>query len=412
MNIKYSKFVLKSLLLILSGGMIFTACQENKAVPTMDEYETFKINYGNFEDELNLFDMAEIGEIPAGTYMRDGFFYISNTESKKVMGFNSYGDLLTLYFNDETNPRPSFFDDDFAAVSTRKAVAYPFNQISEIAVDSRKYIYVADKISVDRQEVNDDDGTIYSQMVLRFDSNGRYTGYLGQQGFGGTPFPFIKKLYTTTNRELVVLCETASGSQVFWFTEDGNLVKKINLEEVFDYNIYQPKTAVNDMWQAIQGAVPDPSQRKLYVMVDVVISSADETNGGHAGINYLESYLFTIDIESEVTEKGIQIPSYQDSVSTSYATQNTSIPYQLLGITDSGWIFFLVSAEKGFGLLMMESDGQRTLRRTINMDRKDSLFYNFCLGNSGILSMLNAKENYAEICWWRTDSIIQSVLQN
>ncbi len=409
MNINAKKINLTLFLFALT--FFFAACREEKTVLTMDDYETIKINYGNFEDELNFFDMADIGEFNCGTCMRDGFFYIANAESKKIMGFNSYADLLTLYFNDQTNPRPSFYDEDFASVSTRKAVAYPFNKISEIAVDSRKYMYVADVISVDRQEVSEEDGTIYNQMILRFDSSGRYTGYLGQQGFGGTPFPYIKKLYATTNNEFVVLCETASGLQIYWFTEDGSLVKKLNLEECFNYELYQPRTSVNELWQLIKNAVPDPDERKIYMQVDVVSSSSGQGSEGKSQINFLESYLYTIDLESGLTEKGLQLPSYQDQA-TNVDGQNYTIPYELLGITDFGWLFFMVSTDKGFALAMMQADGQRILKRTINVDRRDSLYYSFCLGNTGILSMLNAKEDYAELCWWRTDSIIQSVLQN
>ncbi len=409
MNINAKKINLTLFLFVVT--FFFAACREEKTVLTMDDYETIKINYGNFEDELNFFDMADIGEFNCGTCMRDGFFYIANAESKKIMGFNSYADLLTLYFNDQTNPRPSFYDEDFASVSTRKAVAYPFNKISEIAVDSRKYMYVADVISVDRQEVSEEDGTIYNQMILRFDSSGRYTGYLGQQGFGGTPFPYIKKLYATTNNEFVVLCETASGLQIYWFTEAGSLVKKLNLEECFNYELYQPRTSVNELWQLIKNAVPDPEERKIYMQVDIVSSSSGQGSEGKTQINFLESYLYAVDLESGLTEKGMQLPSYQDQA-TNADGQNYTIPYELLGITDLGWIFFMVSTDKGFALAMMQSDGQRILKRTINVDRRDSLYYNFCLGNTGILSMLNAKKDYAELCWWRTDSIIQSVLQN
>lgn len=405
------KLFLNMAAFLVAFPLIFTSCEEEKAIPTMDEYEVFKMEFGNFEDELNFFDMAEIGDVKSGMCMRDGFFYISNNQSRKIMGLNSYGDLLTLYFNDETNPRPSFYDEDFTALSTRKAIAYPFNSISEVAVDSRKFIYVADIISNDRQEVDEADGTIYNQMVLRFDANGRYTGYLGQQGFGGTPFPFIKSMYTTDNDDFVVVAKSASGLVVYWFAPDGTLVKKINLAESFDFGIYKNKSSINDVWQVIQGAVPDPDKRQIYIKVDV-ISSASEGDNHVVGINYQESFIYVMNIDTLAITKSMQVPPYQDQVSTAYAVQTFNMPYELIGITDSGWLFFVVSTDKGFALLMMQSDGQRILRRTINMNRKNSLYYNFCVGNSGILTMLNVKEDYAEICWWRTDSIIQSVIKN
>ena len=61
---------------------------------------------------------------------------------------------------------------------------------------------------------------------------------------------------------------------------------------------------------------------------------------------------------------------------------------------------------------MIQGDGQRILRRDLDIDRTKLLYYNFDLSNSGILSALLVKDAQAEVVWWRTDSLIQSVINN
>ena len=208
------KFSLKSLSLAAFSIMLLS-CSKSRIVSSVEKESLFTLNYGNFEDELNLFDFAHSGEINTSLCMRDGFFYIMNGESKKIMEMNSYGDMLTLYYNNETNPVPSFAGNSEASNSTRNAVAYPFNEITDIAVDARKYLYVVERLPLERQENDSKAKLALSQVVLRFDENKKFINYIGQQGPGGTPFSYVKKIYTTDKNELVVVCTTPTGMTVY-----------------------------------------------------------------------------------------------------------------------------------------------------------------------------------------------------
>ena len=147
------------------------------------------------------------------------------------MEMNSYGDLLTLYYNNETNPVPSFAGNSEASNSTRNAVAYPFNEITDIAVDARKYLYVVERLPLERQENDSKAKLALSQVVLRFDENKKFINYIGQQGPGGTPFSYVKKIYTTDKNELVVVCTTPTGMTVYWYSDDGFLLYTIPVEK-------------------------------------------------------------------------------------------------------------------------------------------------------------------------------------
>jgi hypothetical protein len=88
------------------------------------------------------------------------------------------------------------------------------------------------------------------------------------------------------------------------------------------------------------------------------------------------------------------------------------IPYDFLGVSENGWFFFIISNDAGFGLQIIQANGQRILNRQLEMDRQKTLFYTFNLSNSGILSVLSIRSDKAYVNWWRTDSLIQSITNN
>ena len=56
------KFSLKSLSLAAFSIMLLS-CSKSRIVSSVEKESLFTLNYGNFEDELNLFDFAHSGEI-------------------------------------------------------------------------------------------------------------------------------------------------------------------------------------------------------------------------------------------------------------------------------------------------------------------------------------------------------------
>ena len=83
-------------LLLFLITLALTSCIQTNKVLTISENELFKVNYGNFEEQLNLFDINSAGNITTACTMRDGFFYIVNGEAGKIISLNSYGDLLFI----------------------------------------------------------------------------------------------------------------------------------------------------------------------------------------------------------------------------------------------------------------------------------------------------------------------------
>lgn len=400
---------LKKILVLQFTALVFLSCSKSNQVHSVSENALFTLGYGNFEDELNLFDLAGTGSVRTYMTMRDGFFYIANGASKKILELNSYGDLLSLYYNDEILRDVAFAGKD-SINSTKKAVPYPFSTLGPVAVDSRKYIYVVDTLPVERQERDAGSRLLLSFVVLRFDSNGKFIDYLGQQGPGGTPFPYVKNIYTTQENELVVICTTNDGLVAYWFSTSGFLlytvpitkstVPRLNLGDDNDVPAYI----------SLENIVPDCAERRLYVKVDCYVASLDPQLKVQSGVDYYTTLLCPLDVTTGRYGNPLEIPAYEYSVTENLTKEVYNLPFDFLGVTENGWFFFIVPNEEGFIVQMVQPDGQRIVKRSLSVEHSKILYYTLSLSGNGIISALFVKSERAEAVWWRTDSLLASFI--
>ena len=101
-----NKSLIVKLIPALVLGLSLVSCNRGKVVNDIKADNLFSLEYGNFDDQINLFDITSLMKINTHLAMKDGFFYISNGESKKLLEMNSYGDLLSLYYNPDFNKHP------------------------------------------------------------------------------------------------------------------------------------------------------------------------------------------------------------------------------------------------------------------------------------------------------------------
>lgn len=403
------------LLLGFSASLIFFSCDSGSSTLSLEQEEVFCLEYGNFEDELNVYDITRVGDIHTSIAMRDGFFYVANGESHKIMELNSYGDLLNLYYNEDANPDPIFArtevsgEGDASVTSTCKAIIYPFNSISAITVDSRKYLYVVEELPVEQQELDTDNGEILKHTVLRFNENGEYIDYLGREGPGGTPFPFVKNIYATSDNELVVVCTGNRGYEIYWFSSTGYSMYMIFISKENVPNPYAED--LTEKWVELGNIVPSYTDRKLYVKVDYFTQHIDETNHMQSGVDYVSTMLYDLDVDAGTYGRPLEVLPYNELINEGFSNGSYDIPYEFLGVTEDGWFFFIICTGNGFSLQMVQNNGQKIMTRNMNLNRGNSLFYTFCLSNSGILSALFIQQDKAHVDWWRTDELIQVVVK-
>src|SRR5574344_345395 len=384
------------------------SCRRSNVVESVDENELFSLSYGSFDDQLDLFDLTDIGTIHTTMTMRDGFFYIANGESGKIMELNSYGDLLSLYYNEDSSKPAS---PQNAEGSVRKTITYPFNNPGAITVDSRKYMYVVSSMPKDRQEEDETGTLLYSQIVLRFSSDGTSNDYIGQQGVGGTPFPFIRNIYTNDRDERIVICTTNDGPVAYWFSAAGFLMYKVPFTAK-DAPAMPGAVPNAQIISTIENVIPDYSSRQLYVKVDYYEPRVDKDSKVQSGIDFEKTCLFPMPVQSGKFESPINIPPYEETVSEDYSRLTFKMPYDFLGVSKSGWLFFIVSADDGFNVEMVQPFGQKIIRRHFNVNHKNVLYYSVALSDSGIISALFIEEDKAKVVWWRTDSLTAAILKS
>ena len=396
---------------LLLSGILFTSCLGNETVQSISETELFSLPYGSFEEQLSISDLNDVGDVRFGIAMQDGFFYLVNGESKKILELNSYGDLLTLFYNEDSQTARLLENSNRPDKSIHHEISYPFDYPGMVAVDSNKNVYTVCAIPWDRQEKSDDGTTLYSHTVLRFARDGSAVDYIGQQGPGGTPFPFIKNIYTTSKDELVVVASSSEGALVYWFASDGFLKYMIPVT-THDAPLASDKEDAADNFLTIQNIVPDPVSYRLYVQLDYYTTYIDEDSKVQSGINYVQTLLYPLNIETGTYEEPVSVPPYEESVVSDYSKLTYRIPYDFLGVTKNGWKFFIVKVEDGFNIEMIQSESQKILRRHFKAMHSNIVYDTMCLSQDGILTALYLEKEKARVVWYRTDNLIDAILKN
>ncbi len=408
-----NNFINKTFLLFLCL-FVFFSCDSDSVVGNVKTEELFSLKYGNFEDEFHTYT-SEPQDFYSSIMMRDGFFYIADSASKKVSQFSSYGDLVSVLYNPETNPVPSFIqlsDIEIAPTgfsteaATKRATEYPFNKITGIATDARQYLYVVDYLPENRYETDSETGQLLRQVVLRFSNDGTFIDYIGQQGPGGIPFPTIKNIYTTNNNELITVCISTEKYIVYWFSEDGFL--KYTIPFYFNQFPTMENEKSTECFLSIGNIVPDYNEQKLYIKIDYSFMTYDSSSQVQSGINYEKTYLYPFNLETEKYEEPLVIPSYEETISSDFSKEVYNIPYDFLGISETGWFFFILTEDNGYSVMMVAPNGEKVVKRHLNILEENLIYYNISLSNNGIITGLLSNSSSNSIVWWRTDSIIEN----
>ena len=397
-------------LLIVFSLFCLYSCKKSQTAELFNREQRFRLNYGNFENELNLFDISTNSDVNTSVCMQDGFIYISNGKAKKVMQFTSYGDLLRIFYNPDTNPTPSFMLSENLLDSkqtTQSAIPYKFNMPGNIAVDSEKNLYVVDRLPQDRQEQDLENNLLLRDVVLRFAKDGTFIDYLGQHGPGGIPFSFIENIYTTSNNELVVTCLTNTGYAVSWFNKDGFLLYSVLIDSAA-MPLVEDK---NDCFVSLDGVVPSYKEHSLFVKADYYLCEIDVQSGVQTGISYEGTYLYTLNLDTETYDEPLAIPGYEVIVNE-YAEKATySKALDFLGVTDSGWFFFMTPVDKGYVVEIIQKNIQKLIRKILSVSDDELVFNNFSLSKDGIITAILANEVEASVVWWRTDAVIDALIK-
>jgi hypothetical protein len=388
-------------------AVLLNACSPAEPPPITRE-DLFTLDIGRMEDQIALYNLEGDNGIRRTDFtMRDGLFYISDGNGEKIARYNSYGDLLFMVYNEETNPQPLTLKTNIedSAQVTRWAFSYPLRQPGEIAVDSRKHIYVEDALPYDRHSVDVESKALLDSIILHFDAGGRFIEYLGQDGIWGSPFPRIAGLYTSAKDELAVVCRLPTGWNIYWYDAAGTLLYLVQLKN--------SAVPVPPDWPAVSSSVDNimasPDSRRLFLKVDYYRDTFDESTNTRTGNEPDSSILWIMNVEDGTYPGSMEIPFFEYSFDENGHNVNSRTLYTMLGVIKNGGVFFYFPVETGYSILFLNtnsgSHGEQR-RGFIQVDNDELQFNAFDLSAEGILSALLVNDWQAKLVWWRTDKFL------
>lgn len=370
----------------------------------LEQEELFTLEIGRMEDDL---DIVEQYGIPADRknriLMQDGLFYVANGNAGKVMEFNSYGDILSLYYNSEENPEPVLLKPaESDRVISRKAYAYPFLRLGEIAVTSDGRLLAEERAQDYLIEFDQELGVSLNTIILRFSKEGEVLDYLGQEGIGGTPFPYVEDLFLGRDDTLTVVCRAVDRMLFYRFDAEGGV---LNRAEVLPGELPLPEGTEELSLPSLKKLFPAPDGRSLFACADYYRKNSE---GG--GVIFDHSAVSRLDLDTMEWRDRTVLPQkmLEDEGGALFAEETHESIYEPIGMSSSGAFFFLAPLRGDlFELMVMDSDGSVIKRSRISLDDDTIHYRDFYLSEEGILCALLAYEFEAKVVWWRSDRFLE-----
>ena len=393
--------------MILLTAFLVIGCGRSGQIRSVERVDLFTLDIGMMEDQIALFNLeGSSGVRRIDIAMRDGLFYISDGNGGKILRYNSYGDLLFMIYNEETNPPPLTLRPLVeGSLVTRWAVSYPLLEPGVITVDSRNHILVRDRLPPERHSFDIENRVLLDNVVLRFDADGRFVQFLGREGIGGSPFPRIEKLYTTLRDELAVICRLPTGWNIYWYDSEGYFLFVVQLRS--DAIPIPPDR--ENVIPSLDSITVGPNARRLYIKIDYYRNTYDESIETRTGIEPDSSVLWVMNAEDGVWERYVELPFFEYTTMEQNRRIISRMPYSMIGLTRNDRVFLSFPVEGGYSILAMslESGAGEQRRGFIDVDSREMQFNVFDLSADGILSGLLADDWQVKMVWWRTDRFME-----
>ncbi|WP_010258431.1 LIC_12708 family protein [Treponema primitia] len=392
-------------LLVCVPLILFSACTRQGLVSIARE-DHFALEIGRLEDQIDLYNL-EGGRSNRKTSlaMRDGLFYIADGNGGKVVHYTSYGDLLFMIYNEKTNPPPLTLrtDVETEGVGTRGAFPYPLEEPGNITVDTRKHIYVEDRLPYERRSFDTENRIIEDAIVLHFDANGRFVEYLGKEGIGGSPFPKIERISVSVQDEFAVVCRMPTGWNIYWYDAEGVLLYFLPLRNEI---IPTPPDRM-PVFPSIDTIAVSPDSRKLFIKVDYYRETFDESTNTKLGAEPDSSVIWMMNVEDGTYSGTIEVPFFEHHVTENNRRITEKLLYSLLGAVKNDRVLLIFPVEDGYSIMILSVNPHEQRRGFIQVKDEELQYNAFYISAEGILSALLATDFQAKLVWWRTDRLLE-----
>lgn len=407
------------------AAIVLAGCQR-KGIEELVSSELFSLSMGKMEDQIDLFQFENaMVERANSLTMRDGWFYVANGSAGKIMVFSSYGDLIFLLYNPQTNPAPTTLGPadvnasgaesaghgtestgHSGVVSTRGFVAYPFSDIGHIAVASDRTLYVEDAVPEAKAVKDTDRGVTRSRVILRFDRKGRQLGSLGEEGIGGSPFPYVYALYVTANDQLVVVSRLPRSWEVFWYSRDGAPLYQV---EISNGNL--PAKPERGVTQALVSVLPDLQSPLLYLIISSYQDAVDARSAAPASNDAVTTRAYKLDLRTQQYDPGsVEFPTNPPHRTKAglKTIEIPSPPSDVLGVSTGGYFYLLAYTDTNlYTLQIVDPSGRVRAQRRVVIEDSELAFRDIHLSSTGIIYGLLADKSKAHVSWWRSDLLLK-----
>ena len=391
--------LLRTVLFALGTCLLLLGCPAGQ-VSVLERETLFTLELGRLEDQIDI--ISRDGRMPlanTAVAMRDGFVYLSDGAANKVMEFTSFGDLIRLIYSADDNPEPvtlaTAVSDASEAAVTRVASAYNFGQVGAIAIDSDRFLYAEDRLPSERSVFDEELGVELNRIVVRFNNRGQALDYLGQEGVGGTPFPFVEKLVLTVRNELAVVTSTMNAKLIYLYSREGEHLYTVRI----DLDRLPVPSPESDSIAVLEEVTPGVDARRVYVKVSYYRTSIAEDTGEEYGIDLDQSRVYWLNLDTGAYEGFVELPhGNSDAV---------ALHYEFVGVASGEYLFFLSRQDIGQTRLIVMNDAGRVVRRRLlNIPEIELVLRRFHLSPEGVLTGLLGFADGVELVWWRTDQIL------
>lgn len=390
----------------LAASALSLSCSGKMArVTRVSRQDLFSLSLGRMEDQLDLSDQQGTGPSKLRLFMRDGIFFVSNGKGRKMMEFSSYGDLLSLIYDPESNPAPVLLSTQGEENSFRKAYQHPFQDIGEIAVDSKQDIFIEDKLPPERGVPDESTQSILDAVVLRFDKQGAYKDFIGREGIGGTPFPNIVGLYCTNSDEIVVVSITTEDWRVNWYDAQGSLAYSLSIKRNS-----LPYLEKADYISSLEKIAPDPDSRLLYMKIDYYSEDVDPSTKASTGVRYHSSLVWHIDPRDGRVYDPIPVPSVNKKEEGKFGSRDYTRVYEFVGAASGKNLVFMMPEDNAaYSVMILNAQTKGIQKIGINLEGEGLIASAFHVASDGILSAILVSSDQAKVALWRLDRIIGDV---
>lgn len=369
--------------------------------------DLFSLRLGKMEDSVDLFQIDGIKSTHKNRlFMRNGIFYISNGNSGKIMEFSSYGNLLGLIYNPQDNPKPVLMgeENNQGRLSNKMAVPYTFSELGDIAVARSGLLYAEDLTPEHRRSIDPKLGAVLNHIILRFNSHGQFLDYLGQEGIGGSPFPYVESIHTTVADDLVVVCRTTRQWLIYWYNANGQ--RKYYVSIALDK---LPVPAEAGWIPDLKSVKPDPEYPQLYLHLDYYPNSSGSQS------NLVTSRLYTLNLISTNYESYFSLPQETQVLSGTSRFEPAKVQslHEFLGESIGGHFFFINrSGDNQRKLTILDRNGRVLNTRSLMIEDSQLVDLDLHLSFEGVISGFYGFEDRALVAWWRADTLLGISLQS